>query len=379
MAKEKEVKKESPKKDKEVGKKDDPKKTVKKASAPSTPTKDDKKDNKDTAKVKEPVNAPSTPDDKSSPSKKSSTSSEPSKDVKDPKEEKDSAKDLTTPKVDDSSSAKPTSGEDANGNAKAPEEPSDPAEASEPVTENGNGTAAQEDPVVESRFSVADLLKQSANDGMVRLFYFDGSGRAELSRLIMAQAGIQFEDIRLSAQEWRELKPETPFGQVPILTFEGQMFCQSITIARFLAKRAGLYGDTELEQTYADMIVDCATDFNNKWVAVFRAQSWDEQVSLVRLNIEAFLPKFFRSTEDMLRARGGKYFAGEKLTYGDIYMFHILYSFSDPEDPFYKTLPHADERLYMLEDYPLLVDLVNRVLAEPGIKEWIKTRPEGLF
>lgn len=60
-------------------------------------------------------------------------------------------------------------------------------------------------------------------------------------------------------------------------------------------------------------------------------------------------------------------------------MFHILYSFSDPEDPFYKTLPHADERLYMLEDYPLLVDLVNRVLAEPGIKEWIKTRPEGLF
>lgn len=46
------------------------------------------------------------------------------------------------------------------------------------------------------------------------------------------------------------------------------MFCQSITIARFLAKRAGLYGDTELEQTYADMIVDCATDFNNsKWIA----------------------------------------------------------------------------------------------------------------
>ena len=41
------------------------------------------------------------------------------------------------------------------------------------------------------------------------------------------------------------------------------MVGQSITIARFLAKKAGLYGKTEKEQAFADMITDYASDFNN--------------------------------------------------------------------------------------------------------------------
>ena len=41
----------------------------------------------------------------------------------------------------------------------------------------------------------------------VRLTYFDGAGRAELSRLILAAAGIEFEDRRIDAQDWKELKP----------------------------------------------------------------------------------------------------------------------------------------------------------------------------
>ena len=41
----------------------------------------------------------------------------------------------------------------------------------------------------------------------VRLTYFDGAGRAELSRLILAAAGIEYEDRRIDSQDWRELKP----------------------------------------------------------------------------------------------------------------------------------------------------------------------------
>ena len=40
----------------------------------------------------------------------------------------------------------------------------------------------------------------------VRLTYFDGAGRAELSRLILAAAGIEFEDRRIDSQDWKELK-----------------------------------------------------------------------------------------------------------------------------------------------------------------------------
>ena len=41
----------------------------------------------------------------------------------------------------------------------------------------------------------------------MRLTYFDGAGRAELSRLILAAAGIAYEDRRIDAQDWKELKP----------------------------------------------------------------------------------------------------------------------------------------------------------------------------
>ena len=60
-----------------------------------------------------------------------------------------------------------------------------------------------------------------------------------------------------------DLSTDTPFGQVPILEYEGAIITQSIAIARFLAKKADLYGKDDVTQARADMIVDYVTDFNN--------------------------------------------------------------------------------------------------------------------
>jgi len=40
-----------------------------------------------------------------------------------------------------------------------------------------------------------------------KLTYFNGRGRAELSRLIFAQAGVQYEDVRVEHSDWPQLKP----------------------------------------------------------------------------------------------------------------------------------------------------------------------------
>ena len=39
------------------------------------------------------------------------------------------------------------------------------------------------------------------------LYYFNGKGRAEHIRLIFAAAGKEYDDKRLTAEEWAELKP----------------------------------------------------------------------------------------------------------------------------------------------------------------------------
>ena len=41
----------------------------------------------------------------------------------------------------------------------------------------------------------------------MKLIYFNGKGRAEPARLILAQAGVDYEDHRIEFADWPALKP----------------------------------------------------------------------------------------------------------------------------------------------------------------------------
>ena len=73
----------------------------------------------------------------------------------------------------------------------------------------------------------------------VKLTYFNLKGRAELSRLILAEAGVDYEDCRLERDEWAQLKESSfaPFGQLPVLEVDGVVVAQSNSISRLLARR----------------------------------------------------------------------------------------------------------------------------------------------
>ena len=47
----------------------------------------------------------------------------------------------------------------------------------------------------------------------IKLTYFNAKGRAELARLVLAQAGAEFEDIRLEREEWLNVKPSKSYFQ----------------------------------------------------------------------------------------------------------------------------------------------------------------------
>ena len=46
----------------------------------------------------------------------------------------------------------------------------------------------------------------------MKLIYFDMQGRAEFSRLLLAQAGVKYEDKRISQAEWEKLKPSKGYA-----------------------------------------------------------------------------------------------------------------------------------------------------------------------
>ena len=86
-----------------------------------------------------------------------------------------------------------------------------------------------------------------------KLNYFNGRGRAEITRLIFAAAGASFTDNRVA--DWPATKGDAPLGQLPYLEVDGVKLPQSLSIARFIARENNLAGRTSLEQVI--LSVDC--------------------------------------------------------------------------------------------------------------------------
>merc|ERR1712241_1656204 len=178
---------------------------------------------------------------------------------------------------------------------------------------------------VESLFFLNKETKSSLDMPNVKLTYFNLRGRGEPCRIMLAYGGIKYEDERIPppwdpATSWPTLKPNTPFGVLPILTWDGEEICQSMACARFVAREVGLYGKSSLEQAQVDEIVDVIQDLTNTFIKFYFAKD------------EAALKNFSEVT--LVTALGE------------------------------------------LEKFPKLTALKERVGNVPNIKAWVESRPK---
>ena len=56
----------------------------------------------------------------------------------------------------------------------------------------------------------------------IKLTYFNVRGRAEPARLILAQAGVDYEDIRIEREDWPKYKSSKIFCAIRINEIEGK-------------------------------------------------------------------------------------------------------------------------------------------------------------
>jgi len=77
----------------------------------------------------------------------------------------------------------------------------------------------------------------------IQLTYFDIQGAAEKVRLALVLGGIPFSDERVPFDKWGEMKPKTPYGQLPTMTIDGgEPMAQSDAMLRFAGKLATAHG-----------------------------------------------------------------------------------------------------------------------------------------
>merc|ERR1712110_982093 len=126
--------------------------------------------------------------------------------------------------------------------------------------------------VEELRKRLGESLKvKTSNSEEVRLTYFPARGRAEISRLIFAHAGVKFDDIRLTGEDFAK--------------------ANEIVLAV-----NGIF----------EMVAKC----------LFAPEG--EKAGMKKKLIEETLPQKFAQLEARLCLNGGQFFAGNALTYADL-------------------------------------------------------------
>lgn len=99
-----------------------------------------------------------------------------------------------------------------------------------------------------------------------KLIYYDLPGRGEPIRWMLAYGRVPFEDYRIREvpayiapdsprPEWTALKPNTPFGTLPVLLVEGRYLGESYAIGRYLGRTCGLAGANDWETAQADSVL----------------------------------------------------------------------------------------------------------------------------
>ncbi|PFX16267.1 Glutathione S-transferase 1 [Stylophora pistillata] len=206
-----------------------------------------------------------------------------------------------------------------------------------------------------------------------KLTYFNIRGRAEATRLIFKAAGVEFEDHRISFEDWGALKAtgKFPFAQLPVLEFDGEILAQSLSIARYVANVLGLAPATDLLKAKADMLVDSSADLMEKYVKAHFEKDETRKAKLYD-DAKAATPGMLKGFQDILKANnGGKaFFVGEKLTYADIAVFNML------NHLFVQGKVKVPEEI---QAYPLLESHYKRIMEIPNIKKWLEARPETLI
>jgi hypothetical protein len=84
------------------------------------------------------------------------------------------------------------------------------------------------------------------------LHYFNGRGKAEIIRLVLAVTGVEWTQVYVSEKDqFQKLKDEGKllFGQLPLVEFNGKRLIQSNSTVRFFARKGNLLGSNEDEIT----------------------------------------------------------------------------------------------------------------------------------
>jgi len=209
-----------------------------------------------------------------------------------------------------------------------------------------------------------------------KLTYFSSRGLAESIRVLLADAGVEYEDVGVGSFTPATGFPEAfkslvaagklPYDQVPIWEEpSGFLLSQSQAILRHIARTHGYFGSNEIEHAFIDQAHEGVIDVQQKIVAqmrIYRTATQDTQKAEAKENAQKETAKGLNNFEKLLhKYHDGKGFiASANISYADISLYYFL-EFA------------TDVGLVNLSTYPLLKGYKERIEARPKIDAYRKS------
>jgi glutathione S-transferase len=153
------------------------------------------------------------------------------------------------------------------------------------------------------------------------LVYFNGRGRAEIIRLTLAAAGIEFNEVHLPSKEFfQSLLPDLLFKQVPMLRMDGMNIVQTAAIVRYIARKANLLGDIDPHIVRVDELFEGTRDA----YMGFYGFGFTPDEEGIKQKINTSLDKYLPIYNKVLTENGKGYLVGSSVTIADLGLFEVI-------------------------------------------------------
>ncbi|XP_051774120.1 glutathione S-transferase, alpha tandem duplicate 1 isoform X10 [Ctenopharyngodon idella] len=193
----------------------------------------------------------------------------------------------------------------------------------------------------------------------VVLHYFNGRGKMESIRWLLAAAGVEFEEVFLTKREhYIKLLNDGAlmFQQVPLVEIDGMQLVQSRAIMNYIAGKYNLYGKDLKERALIDMYTEGIIDLLDiimLWT-IETPENKQKQLSNIEQKAkERFLPVFEKGLAN------SDFLVGNQLSRADV---HLLEA----------TLTLQEIFPTILSTFPKIQAFQERMKALPRISKFLQ-------
>jgi prostaglandin-H2 D-isomerase / glutathione transferase len=192
-----------------------------------------------------------------------------------------------------------------------------------------------------------------------RLTYFDfNGGRGEDCRLALHIAGVPFEDNRIPGKQWMELKPTTPFGQLPVLELGEDVIAQSNAILGLIGRGHELLPSGNIDAARHLAILETVEDLRARFNPTLHEKDADKKKAM-REALAKDIPGWASNIEAQIE---GPFFGGDEISVADLKLFVLMNWFIKG------ALDHVPTTIF--EGSPKLMALHAAVADHEGVKSW---------